>query len=72
MVSVEQLGPGEKLGLKYLGHHCFFSENYYYDNEIIVLIDDVCSRIGPLILKAPIMTAADGIRKYFFTVFQRK
>ena len=25
-----------------------------------------------LILKAPIMTAADDIRKYFFLVFQRK
>ena len=44
-------------------------ESYYKMQEYQFIIH-VCSIA--LTLKAPIMTAADGIHIYFFIVFQRK
>ena len=42
------IDKGRNSVLKYLGHHCFFDEKYYSDNETIVIIADVCSRLGSL------------------------
>ena len=42
------IDKGRNSALKYLGHWYFFGEKYYPEEETIVIIGDVCSRMGPL------------------------
>ena len=43
-----QINKGENSALKYLRYRCCFVVNYYSDDEILVIIGDVCSRMGSL------------------------
>ena len=44
----------------------------HHVSSFLILLVSLSSMICVLTLKAPIITAADGIHKYFFIVFQRK
>ena len=41
------IGVERNSALKYLGHRCIFGKKYYSDDETIVIIGDVCSRMSP-------------------------
>ena len=52
-----------------VNRNTFRVKEFYY---ISFLFASLLDRSKHLTLKAPIMTAADDIHKYFFIVFQRK
>ena len=42
------IDKGRNSASKYLGYRRFFGEKYYSDDEIIVIMCDVCRKMGPL------------------------